>query len=77
MSLVDPTVKWNTYFLKIDNAKFKNFVVPGDTVILKMELLAPIRRGVCQMRGTAYVGNKIVSEGDLTAQIVKRETEEA
>ncbi len=76
LSLVDPTVKWNTYFLKIDNAKFKNMVVPGDTVILKMELLAPIRRGVCQMRGTAYVGNKIVSEGDLTAQIVKREIKE-
>ncbi len=75
LSLVDPSVKWNTYFLKIDNAKFKNMVVPGDTVILKMELLAPIRRGVCQMRGTAYVGNKIVSEGDLTAQIVKRESE--
>lgn len=73
LSLVDPTVKWNTYFLKIDNAKFKNMVVPGDTIILKMELLSPIRRGVCQMRGTAYVGNKIVSEGDLTAQIVKRE----
>ena len=75
LSLVDPTVKWNTYFLKIDNAKFKNMVVPGDTVILKMELLEPIRRGVCQMRGTAYVGNKIVSEGDLTAQIIKREKE--
>jgi len=74
LSLVDKSVKWDTYFMKIDNAKFKNMVVPGDTIILKMELVAPIRRGVCQMRGTAYVGNRIVSEGDLTAQIVKRES---
>jgi len=49
-------------------------VVPGDTLILKLELLSPIRRGVCQMQGTAYVGNKIVSEGELTAQIVKRDS---
>ena len=47
-------------------------VVPGDTLILKMELLSPIRRGICHMQGTAYVGNKIVSEGELTAQLVKR-----
>jgi len=73
LSLVDSAAKWDTYFLKIDNAKFKNRVVPGDTLILKMELLAPIRRGICQMQGTAYVGNKIVSEGELTAQISKRE----
>lgn len=64
--------QWDTYFLKIDNAKFKNKVVPGDTLILKMELMAPIRRGIVQMYGTAYVGNKIVSEAELTAQIIKR-----
>lgn len=63
---------WDTYFLKIDQAKFKFKVVPGDVLILKMELLTPIRRGICHMFGTAYVGNKIVSEGELTAQIVKR-----
>lgn len=63
---------WDTYFLKIENAKFKNFVVPGDTVLFKMELIAPVRRGICQMRGTAYVGNKLVSEADLVAQIVRR-----
>ena len=63
---------WDTYFLKIENAKFKNFVVPGDTVLFKMELTAPVRRGICQMRGTAYVGNKLVSEADLVAQIVRR-----
>lgn len=72
LSLVDDPGNWDTYFLKIDNAKFKNFVVPGDTILLKMELLSPIRRGICHMQGRAYVGNKIVSEGELTAQIVKR-----
>ncbi len=64
--------KWDTYFLKIENVKFKIKVEPGDTLLLKMELMSPIRRGIIQMRGTAYVGNKLVSEGELTAQIVKR-----
>jgi UDP-3-O-[3-hydroxymyristoyl] N-acetylglucosamine deacetylase/3-hydroxyacyl-[acyl-carrier-protein] dehydratase len=72
LSTVEDEGNWDTYFLKIENAKFKHFVVPGDTILFKMELLAPIRRGICQMRGTAYVGNKIVSEADLTAQIVNR-----
>lgn len=69
--LPDPE-NWDTYFLKIENVKFKNKVVPGDTLILKMELLSPVRRGICHMFGTAYVGNKIVSEGELTAQIIKK-----
>ena len=72
LSTVDDPGNWDTYFLKIENAKFKHKVVPGDTVLIKMELMAPIRRGICQMYGTAYVGNKIVSEAELTAQIVKR-----
>ena len=59
-------------FLKIDNCKFKQKVVPGDTMILKMELIAPIRRGICEMKGTVYVGNKVATEADLVAQIVKR-----
>jgi UDP-3-O-[3-hydroxymyristoyl] N-acetylglucosamine deacetylase/3-hydroxyacyl-[acyl-carrier-protein] dehydratase len=63
---------WDTYFLKIDNTKFKAKVIPGDTLILKMELLEPIRRGIVHMQGTAYVGSKIVSEGELTAQVVRR-----
>jgi UDP-3-O-[3-hydroxymyristoyl] N-acetylglucosamine deacetylase / 3-hydroxyacyl-[acyl-carrier-protein] dehydratase len=63
---------WDTYFLKIDNTKFKAKVVPGDTLILKMELIEPIRRGIVHMQGTAYVGSKIVSEGELTAQVVRR-----
>lgn len=72
LSTVEDPGNWDTYFLKIENAKFKQKVVPGDTVLFKMELLAPIRRGICQMAATAYVGNKIVSEAELTAQIVKR-----
>jgi len=72
LSTVPDPSNWDTYFLKIDGAKFKHKVLPGDTLIIKMELIAPIRRGICQMQGTAYVGNKIVSEAGLTAQIVKR-----
>ncbi len=72
LSTVEDPGNWDTYFLKIDNAKFKHKVVPGDTVLFKMELIAPIRRGICQMLATAYVGNKIVAEAELTAQIVKR-----
>ncbi len=62
----------DTYFIKIDNCKFKQMVRPGDTMLLKMELSAPIRRGICEMRGTVYVGNKVCAEGDLVAQIVKK-----
>ena len=63
---------WDTYFLKMDNVKFKRKVLPGDTLILKMELSAPIRRGIVQMKGSTYVGEQLASEGDLTAQIVDR-----
>lgn len=66
---------WDTYFLKIDNTKFKAKVVPGDTLILKLELIEPIRRGIVHMHGAAYVGSKLVSEGELTAQVVRRRTE--
>jgi len=72
LSTVEDPGNWDTYFLKIDNAKFKHKIVPGDTVLFKMELIAPIRRGICQMMATAYVGNRIVAEAELTAQIVKR-----
>lgn len=67
-----PEGEYDTYFLKIDNGKFKQKVVPGDTLILKLELSAPIRRGICEMHGTAYVGNKVVTEADVVAQLVKR-----
>lgn len=68
----DTEDKYDTLFLKIDNCRFKQKVVPGDTLILKMELLHPIRRGICEMKGTAYVGDKIVAEAILIAQIIKR-----
>lgn len=67
--------KWDTYFLKINQFKFKKMVLPGDTLILKLELISPIRRGIVQMYATAYVGKEIVSEGEMTARVVKR-TEE-
>jgi UDP-3-O-[3-hydroxymyristoyl] N-acetylglucosamine deacetylase/3-hydroxyacyl-[acyl-carrier-protein] dehydratase len=60
-----------TYFMKIDKVKFKNKVVPGDTLIFKLELLTDIRRGVCHMKGVAYVRDKIATEGEMMAQIVK------
>lgn len=68
----DPAHDYDTYFLKIDNCKFKNKVVPGDTLILKMELMNPVRRGICEMKGTIFVGDKIVAEAELVAQIVKK-----
>ena len=74
-TVVEDKGQWDTYFLKMDNVKFKAKVLPGDTLILKMELMSPIRRGIIQMMGTAYVGNKLVSEGELTAQIVKRQND--
>jgi UDP-3-O-[3-hydroxymyristoyl] N-acetylglucosamine deacetylase/3-hydroxyacyl-[acyl-carrier-protein] dehydratase len=71
LSTMEEPEKYSTYFLKIDKVKFKNKVVPGDTVILKMELTDLIRRGIVTMYGQAFVGNKLVLEGELTAQVVK------
>jgi len=71
----DPDNTYDTYFLKIDNCKFKNKVVPGDTLILKMELMNPVRRGICEMKGTIFVGDKLVAEADMVAQIVKKPKE--
>lgn len=64
--------QYDTYFLKIENCKFKNMVRPGDTLLLKMELLSPIRRGIVEMKGTVYSGGKICTEATMVAQIVKR-----
>ena len=69
-SVPDPE-NYLTYFMKIDNVRFKQQVVPGDTLVFKLELLAPIRRGICQMQGYAYVNGKIATEAILMAQIVK------
>jgi UDP-3-O-[3-hydroxymyristoyl] N-acetylglucosamine deacetylase/3-hydroxyacyl-[acyl-carrier-protein] dehydratase len=69
-----PPGEYDTYFVKIDNCKFKHKVVPGDTLVMKLELTGPIRRGLCEMIGTVYVGNKIATETMLMAQLVKRES---
>lgn len=71
LSEVDDPENYTTLFLKIDNAKFKDKVVPGDTLIMKLELMEPIRRGICLMKGRAYVGDKLVSEAEMMAQIVR------
>lgn len=69
-TLPDPE-NYSTYFLKIDNVKMRKKVVPGDTLIFKMELISEIRRGVANMRGTAFVGDSIVLDGEFMAQVVK------
>ncbi len=72
LSTVEDPGNYDTYFLKISNAKFKAKVTPGDTLIFKVELTAPIRRGICQVKSSTYVGNTLVSEAEMVAQIVKR-----
>lgn len=63
--------RYSTYFIRIDNVKFRKKVVPGDTLIFRLELVSPIRRGIAVMRGLCFVGEKIVAEGEFMAQIVK------
>jgi UDP-3-O-[3-hydroxymyristoyl] N-acetylglucosamine deacetylase/3-hydroxyacyl-[acyl-carrier-protein] dehydratase len=64
--------KYSTYFIRIDNVKFRKKVIPGDTLIFKVTLTSPIRRGIATMKGVTYVGSKIVAEGEFMAQIVKQ-----
>lgn len=71
-SVPDPE-NYLTYFMKIDNTRFRDMVFPGDTLIFHLELISPIRRGLCHMRGKGFVGNKIVVESEMLAQIVRRE----
>ena len=71
LNTVPDPENYATYFLKIDKVKFKKKVVPGDTLIFRMRLMEPIRRGVALMYGEAFVGNTLVAEGELMAQIVK------
>ncbi len=73
---VENPKEWSTYFLKIDNVRFKQKVVPGDTLIFRMELIAPIRRGLCHMRGQVFVGTTLVMDAELMAQIVRNKIEE-
>ena len=71
LNMVDEPERYSTYFMKIDNVKFRKKVVPGDTLLFKVELLAPIRHGISSMHGFAFVGETIVMEATFTAQIVK------
>jgi UDP-3-O-[3-hydroxymyristoyl] N-acetylglucosamine deacetylase/3-hydroxyacyl-[acyl-carrier-protein] dehydratase len=71
-SLEDPENYW-TYFAKIDNVKFKQKVIPGDSLVYHMRLASPIRRGLCHMRGEGYVGDKMVIQAEMMAQIVKKD----
>ena len=68
----DPENYW-TYFTGIESFKFKKMVLPGDTLVIKCQLLAPIRRGYAKMRGQGFVGNNLVCEGTMTAIIVKKD----
>ena len=71
LNTVDEPERWSTYFMKIDDVKFRQKVVPGDTLLFKVDLLAPVRHGVSSMKGYGFVGDKIVVEATFTAQIVK------
>ena len=71
LNSVEEPERYSTYFMKIDGVKFRQKVVPGDTLILRLELLAPIRRGISTMKGYVFVGDKLVSEAEFMAQIIK------
>jgi UDP-3-O-[3-hydroxymyristoyl] N-acetylglucosamine deacetylase/3-hydroxyacyl-[acyl-carrier-protein] dehydratase len=73
LSTVPDPENYLTYFMKIDGVKFRKMVLPGDTIVFSLELLSPIRRGICHMRGFAYVGDELVMEAEMMAQIAKRE----
>jgi len=72
LSTVPDPENYLTYFMKIDNVKFKQKVLPGDTLLFKCDLLSPIRRGICHMQANAYANGKLVAEAELMAQITKK-----
>ena len=73
LSTVPDPENYLTYFMKIDNVKFKHKVLPGDTLLFKCELITPIRRGICHMQANAYANGKLVAEAELMAQIAKKQ----
>ena len=72
LSTVPDPENYLTYFMKMDNVKFKHKVLPGDTLIFKCDLITPIRRGICHMQANAYANGKLVAEAELMAQIAKK-----
>ena len=71
LSKVDDPHLYSTYFMKIDNVRFKQKVVPGDTIVFELNLVSPIRRGLVQMAGKGYVNGQVVSEAEMLAQVIK------
>ncbi|MEN9442946.1 MAG: hypothetical protein RLZ33_3023 [Bacteroidota bacterium] len=71
LSKVEDPHLYSTYFMKIDNVKFKQKVIPGDTIVFELSLLSPIRRGLVEMGGKAYVNGKMVMEAEMLAQVIK------
>jgi UDP-3-O-[3-hydroxymyristoyl] N-acetylglucosamine deacetylase/3-hydroxyacyl-[acyl-carrier-protein] dehydratase len=74
LSKVDEPHLYSTYFMKIDNVKFKQKVVPGDTLVFELKLITPIRRGLVHMSSQAYVNGKVVMEAEMLAQVIKDKT---
>jgi UDP-3-O-[3-hydroxymyristoyl] N-acetylglucosamine deacetylase/3-hydroxyacyl-[acyl-carrier-protein] dehydratase len=72
LNTVDNPKEYSTYFLKIGNVRFKRKVVPGDTLVFRVDLLEPIRRGIARMRAQAFVGDQLAAEGEMMAQIVRK-----
>ena len=71
LNTLEEPERWSTYFIKIDDVKFRQKVVPGDTLLFKVELLAPVRHGISSMKGYMFVGDNVVAEATFTAQIIK------
>ena len=71
LNTLEEPERWSTYFMKIDDVKFRQKIIPGDTLLFKVELLHPVRHGVSSMRGYMFVGDHVVAEATFTAQIVK------
>ena len=71
LNTLEEPERWSTYFMRIDDVKFRQKVVPGDTLLFKVDLLAPVRHGISSMKGYVFVGDKVVSEATFIAQIVK------
>lgn len=71
LNQVEEPERWSTYFLKIDNVKFRQKVVPGDTLIFRVEMIQPVRHGISTMKSYSFVGDQVVSEAMFTAQIIK------